>query len=253
MQPVRDVVGVQPAGDVLIVAVHLAHHQALHVRVGGQQCLHPAGDGVVVVLHVAHQLEYALVELRQQHRGQNIEHEAHQQPCQQQAGRPGGGSGETAPLPGPLHLAGEEAGLKKIHHRRQQIGHEGAVENGPDGGHQLPPDVQKPVAPKQGIIKEQDGPHGQKHRDAALHMLAFSVHPAPPLFHSGPRAPRRERRSCRPAAFSGHFKGGCIVYFILHKGTGNCNPDFPVVYCFCIILTCLRQEALSETWKRKNC
>ena len=172
----------QPGGGLFIGGVHLVRDPALHRRIALQQALYPAADNIVVVLHIADQLEYALIQLRQQHRGQQIEQHTDDRPGHQQAHRPDASGRHPALLPGLPYRRGKQVVLEKIHHRRQQIGDEGAVENRLQCRQKLPSKPQRHVAAKEGVIKQQDRADRCKYQQSLPHILVLALHGPPPLW-----------------------------------------------------------------------
>ena len=218
----------EPGVDIRVVCVELGHHPLLQRGVGLQQVLDPAADGAVIQLRVGDELEDALIQLRQQHGCQQVQQDADDRPGQQDAHRPEGQRRPPVPQLGRLGMGRQL--LEKIHHRGQQIGHKAAVENGGNGGHELPPEFLKHPVAEQSVVKQQDGAHGAEHRQAHLDVFLSLRHDIP----------------------------SCIsLITILHGGTGNCNPVFPVIYCVLhainvLVFICFIRE-VSLSWSRKNC
>ena len=163
-----------PVHEAVVGQVQLLGHPVLQRRIRLQQVGHPAADGVVIGLDVGKQLGNALIQLRQQHGGQQIQHHNDNGPGQQDA------QGPKSPG-GPLSLfdllsLGQEQLFKIIDHRRQQVGHEGTVQHRRQGGKELPAKgLQHPAAEK-GVIKQQNGTDREKHRQSQLHMPVFPLH-----------------------------------------------------------------------------
>ena len=171
------------------------------------QAGHPAADGLIVLIHVGDELKDALIQLRQQHGGQQVEEEPHHQPGKQNAH--GANQHGLGALPLPLRMGREEGALEEIHHRGQQIGDEGPVEDRPHGLQQ----GQHGLPAEEGVVKQQNGGGGHKRRHPHADVMVFPFH-GPRLLFSPP---------------------------ILHGARGNCNPLFPAPWETPPILTVISQ------------
>ena len=134
------------------------------------QAGHPAADGLIVLIHVGDELKDALIQLRQQHGGQQVEEEPHHQPGKQNAH--GANQHGLGALPLPLRMGREEVALEKIHHRGQQIGDEGPVEDRPHGFQQ----GQQNLPAEEGVVKQQNGGGGHKRRHPHAEVMVFPFH-----------------------------------------------------------------------------
>ena len=111
-----------------------------------------------------------------------------QQPSQQKADGPGS---TVRPFPGHPDLVRffhKELPLEKVDDRRQQIGNQGAVENGLHGRQEFGAKSERGLAAKERVVKQQNSADRQKDRQTQFKIAALLFHHPPSLqvsFYTG--------------------------------------------------------------------
>ena len=153
---------------VVVLAQHIVG-PAADLRVFLQPCIRPAVYFIIIVPGIFDQHGDAVDQLRDQHAHQPVQQRQHHGPCQQYGGCP---QPRLTILDLPVLQAfdltqtPEDDPLKPFCQRRQQVSHSQPVKDRSQHFGQLSQNLLQCAALIKGVIKHQDGAHGQKSRQA---------------------------------------------------------------------------------------